>query len=132
MFDEFGFFSPPKAYGSYGRATPWMSVRETDNTIEVEVELPGVDQKDVEVGLNEDVLTIKGQKRVQHEEDKKDYYYCQERTFGKFARSFTLPFEPDPKTVKSYFVNGILTITLPKPVGSSARMVKIPVKMLDS
>lgn len=125
FFDDFGHFSSPK---SYGRATPWISVREIDNAVEVEAELPGVEQKDVEVVLNEDVLTIKGQKRMEREENKTDYYYCQERTFGSFARSVTLPFEPDPKAVKSYFVNGVLTITLPKPVGAHAKMVKIPVK----
>ena len=106
-------------------------MREIDNSFEVQAELPGVEQKDVEVVLNEDVLTIKGRKRMEREENKTDYYYAQERTFGSFARSITLPFEPDPKMVKSYFVNGVLTITLPKPVGAHAKMVKIPVKALD-
>lgn len=128
IFDEFGYFSSPKSYGS---TAPRMSVSETDNWVEIEAELPGVDEKDVEVALTEDVLTIKGQKRMDREENKKDYYYCQERTFGRFVRSITLPFEPDPKTVKTYFVKGVLTITLPKPVGAHAKMVKIPVKAID-
>ncbi len=128
FFDEFGYSSSPKACS---RAAPRISMREMDNSFEVQAELPGVEQKDVEVVLNEDVLTIKGQKKMDREENKTDYYYAQERTFGCFARSITLPFEPDAKMVKSYFVNGVLTITLPKPVGTHAKMVKIPVKALD-
>jgi HSP20 family protein len=131
FFDEFGRFSAPKAYGSeYAGVAPRMSVSETDNWVEIEAELPGVDEKDVEVMLNDDVITIKGQKKFEHEESKKDYYYCQERTFGKFVRSFTLPFTPDPKAVKTYFTKGVLNITVPKPVGV-AKMVKIPVKAID-
>jgi len=124
--DEFGFLASPNAYRG---TTPWISVRETENAVEVEAELPGVDEKDVEVALTEDVLTIKGRK-LQHDASKTDYFYRQERVFGRFIRSVTLPFEPDPKTVKSYFANGVLTITIPKPVGVGAKMVKIPVKTM--
>jgi HSP20 family protein len=128
IFDEFGSFFPPKSYGS---AAPRMSMSETDNAFEIEAELPGVDEKDVEITLNDDVLTIRGEKRAEHEESNKDYYYRQERTFGRFVRSITLPFEPDPRTVKTYFMKGVLKITLPKPVGVKAKIVKIPVKTTD-
>lgn len=131
FFDEFGRFPSPKLHGNeYAGVAPRMSVSETDNWVEIEAELPGVDEKDVEVTLNDDVITIKGQKKFEHEESKKDYFYCQERTFGKFVRSFTLPFTPDPKTVKTYFTKGVLNITLPKPAGV-AKMVRIPVKAID-
>jgi HSP20 family protein len=108
-------------------AAPRMSVSETDTSVEIEAELPGVDEKDIEVALNDDVLTIKGEKRMEREEQQKDYYH-QERTFGRFARSITLPFDPDPKTVKTLFAKGVLKITLPKSAAVKQQTIKIPVK----
>jgi len=107
--------------------SPRISVRESDNAMEILAELPGVDEKDIDVELTDDVLTIRGEKLAERDETHKDAYY-QERTFGKFARSITLPFEPDPKTVKTYFVRGVLKITLPKSAGVKEHTVKIPVK----
>jgi HSP20 family protein len=121
IFDEFRTF-PSTAEGR--SAAPRMSVAETENWVEIEAELPGVADKDVEVTLSDDVLTIKGEKKLVRDDLKKDYYY-QERAFGKFARSITLPFEPDAKSVKTLFVNGVLKITLPKTVGKQ-HTVKIP------
>ena len=121
--DELGSINSAKS----NVASPRISVRESDDAIEVLAELPGVDEKDIDVELTDDVLTIKGEKRVERDEAHKDAYY-QERTFGKFARSITLPFEPDPKTVKTHFVRGVLKITLPKSAGVKEHTVKIPVK----
>jgi HSP20 family protein len=104
-----------------------MSVSETDSSVEIETELPGVEEKDVEIALNNDVLTIKGEKRIESSLQHSDYCH-QERTFGKFARSITLPFEPDPKSVKTLFSRGILKITLPKSAAIKQQTVKIPVK----
>ena len=104
-----------------------MSVSETDSAIEIEAELPGVDEKDIELALNDDVLTIKGEKRVERDEMHKDYFH-QERTFGKFARSVTLPFAPDARTVKTHFAKGVLRVTLPKSDGVKEHTVRIPVK----
>jgi HSP20 family protein len=125
VFDEFGHFSSARATRG---AAPWMNVCETNNSIEIEVELPGVDEKDVQVALNEDILTIKGEKKMERDEQQKDYYH-RERTFGRFARSITLPFEPDPKTVKTLFVKGVLKITLPKSAGVKEQTVMIPVRV---
>jgi HSP20 family protein len=100
---------------------------ETDNSVEIEAELPGVDEKDLEVALNDDVLTIKGEKKLERDEQRKDYYH-QERMYGRFARSITLPFEPDPKSVKTLFGKGVLKITLPKSADAKQHNVKIPVR----
>lgn len=124
IFDELGGFSSASATG---HAVPRMSMSETDNSVEIEAELPGVDEKDIEVALSDDVLTIKGEKRMERDEQHKDYYH-QERTFGRFARSITLPFDPDPKTVKTLFVKGVLKITLPKSAGAKQNTIKIPVR----
>jgi HSP20 family protein len=125
-FDEFGHFSSAKACRS---AAPRMNVSETNNSVEIEIELPGVDEKDVQVALNDDVLTIKGEKRIVRDEAQTNYYQ-QERRFGRFARSITLPFEPDSKMVKTHFAKGVLKITLPMPVGVNSKTVKIPVKAI--
>jgi HSP20 family protein len=123
IFNELGWSSAT----AISHAVPRVSMSETDNAVEIEAELPGVDEKDIEVALNDDVLTIKGEKRMERDEQQKDYYH-QERTFGRFARSITLPFDPDPKTVKTLFVKGVLKITLPKAAGTKQHTVKIPVR----
>lgn len=123
LFDELSGMTSAKS----NVTQPRMSVRETDGAIEIEAELPGVDEKDIEIELTDDVLTIKGEKRVERDEAHKDAYY-QERTFGKFARSITLPFEPDPKSVKVLFARGVLKITLPKSAGVREHTHRIPVR----
>ena len=125
VLDEFGSFSSPSSSRSN---TPRMSVSESEQSVEIEAELPGVDEKDVDVALNDDVLTIKGEKRMENHSQHGDFCY-QDRSFGKFARSITLPFGPDPKTVKTYFSKGVLKITLPK-AASKQHTVKIPVKSM--
>ena len=124
VFDEFGRFSSATAARS---GAPRMNVSETDTWVEIEAELPGVEEKDVEVVLNDDVLTIKGEKRMESSLQHSDYCH-QERTFGKFSRSITLPFGPDPKSVKTLFSQGVLKITLPKSSGGKQHTVKIPFK----
>jgi HSP20 family protein len=125
VLDGFGSFSSANTSHS---ATPRMSVSENDQSIEIETELPGLDEKDVDVSLNDDVLTIKGEKRMENHSQRSDYCY-QDRSFGKFVRSITLPFGPDPKTVKTHFSKGVLKITLPKTAGNQ-HTVKIPVKLM--
>lgn len=126
IFDEFGGRS--SANGSVSQsAAPRISLSETEGAVEIEAELPGVEEKDVEVALNEDVLTIKGEKRLEREQQHADYYR-QERSFGRFARSIVLPFEPDPKTVKALFARGVLKITLPKSATVKQQTIRIPVK----
>jgi len=124
LFDEFGGFSSATATHRESLRT---SMSETENSVEIEAELPGVDEKDVEVTLNDDVLTIKGEKKMERDEQQKDYWH-QERTFGRFARSINLSFDPDPKTVKALFARGVLKITLPKSAGVKQQTVKIPVR----
>ena len=126
VLDGFGSYASSSATASRN-STPRMSVSETDSSVEIETELPGVEEKDVEIALSDDVLTIKGEKRMESSLQHSDYCH-QERTFGKFARSITLPFGPDPKSVTTLFSRGVLKITLPKPNGGKQHSVKIPVK----
>jgi HSP20 family protein len=120
---EFGWPAP----GQAGAMAPSIDVSETDSEIKVEAELPGVDQKDVEVVVTDNVLTIKGEKKAEKEEKKKDYHLV-ERSYGGFARSVTLPFAAEPDKAKASFKNGVLTVTLPKPPEMKAKAKKIAVK----
>ena len=89
---DFGW-GPPAPAGV--AMAPRIDVSETDTEIKIEAELPGVDEKDVEVVLSDGRLTIKGEKKQEKEEKKKDYHMV-ERSYGSFARSIALPFEADP------------------------------------
>jgi HSP20 family protein len=126
IFDEFDG-SPSGRVGHC--AAPRMNVSETDNAIEVDAELPGVEEKDVEVSLNDGVLTIKGEKRMERGGQHKDYFR-QECSYGRFARSITLPFAPDARTVKTLFGRGVLKITLPKSADAKQHSVRISIKAL--
>ncbi len=120
---DFGWGPPATADMA---AAPRIDVSESDAEIKMEAELPGVDEKDVEVVLSGGRLTIKGEKKQEKEEKKQDYY-LHERSYGSFARSVTVPFDADPDKVKAKFANGVLTVTVPKPPEVKAKAKKIPI-----
>lgn len=93
---------------------PRMDVSETDNEIRICAELPGVGQDDVDVNVTNDVLTISGQKKIERDEQKENFYVA-ERSVGGFARSVRLPFAVDPGQVHATFENGVLHVAVPKP-----------------
>jgi len=90
-----------------------MNVSETENEFRITAELPGVTEQDVDVRLDDDMLTIRGEKRSEQKDEKENYHFV-ERSFGSFQRSLRLPFAVDPEQVQARFENGILTVTLPK------------------
>lgn len=104
-----------------------LDVSETDKEIKVRAELPGVDENDVEVMLADDVLTIKGEKRVE-EERKQENHHVVERSYGSFARSMRLPAGIDQSQVRASFERGVLTVSLPKPAAAQQRSRKIEIK----
>ena len=91
-----------------------LDVSETDKEVKITAELPGVDPKEVELMLEGDVLTIKGEKKVE-DERKDDQHHVVERAYGRFARSMRLPFAAGERDVKAAFDKGVLTVTVPKP-----------------
>jgi HSP20 family protein len=125
VFEDFGRGSP-SALAS-GEISPRIDISETDNAVEVTAELPGIDEKDVDVVLRDDILTIKGEKKFEKEEKKKDYHLV-ERSYGSFARSIRLPFEADSEAVKANFAKGVLKIAIAKPAEVKEKTVKIPVR----
>ncbi|HSC17950.1 MAG TPA: Hsp20/alpha crystallin family protein [Rhizomicrobium sp.] len=122
LFDEFGAFVPFKEGRNW---VPYINVVGTEKFVELEAELPGFDEKDVEVLLRGDVLTIKGRKSEEHVSDY--YYYVHERAVGSFVRSIALPFEPDPKSMKVVFSKGVLKITWPMPVELVGKPIRLPI-----
>jgi HSP20 family protein len=110
-----------------GWATPAVDVAETDRTYEITAELPGSDEKNIEVKFADGVLTIKGEKQEEREEKKKDYYLS-ERSFGSFQRSFQVPEGVDADKIEASFKKGVLTVTLPKSTDAEKTAKKITVK----
>jgi HSP20 family protein len=106
-----------------GMFAPEVDVTETDKEVRVSAELPGVDEKDVDVSLAEDTITIKGEKKAEKEEKEGGRRYV-ERSYGSFERRIALPCEVDPDKAKAEYKKGVLTITLQKS-GKAASSKKI-------
>lgn len=104
--------------------TPSMEVTETDKTIEISTELPGIDEKDVEISISNDILTIRGEKKAEREEKQKAYRLI-ERSYGAFERSLALPPGINADAIKANMSKGVLKLTLPKPEAAQARKVQI-------
>ena len=110
------------------RATmPAVDVAESEKSYEIKAELPGMDEKDIEVKVTDGSLTIKGEKQEEREEKERDYY-LQERRYGSFERSFELPESVDPDRIEASFKKGVLTVTLPKKAEAQKPAKKIEVK----
>jgi HSP20 family protein len=98
-----------------GMVNASMNVSETDNELRVSLELPGVTEEDIDINLESDVLTIRGEKKLEEERGGgKENYHFVERSYGSFQRSLRLPFQANPDEVRASFENGVLTITVPK------------------
>lgn len=131
LFDDFSRGFPWQAMPGWvagGATRPVIDVDEDEHgTLTVTAELPGIDEKDVEVQLNERALVIRGEKRYEHEEKKKERHLM-ERSFGSFSRTIGLPFEADPDTVTASFDRGVLKVVVPRPAEAKSKSRKIEVK----
>jgi len=96
----------------WGKA-PAVDIVEKEKAYEITAELPGMDESNIDVKFSDGTLTIKGEKRDEKEEKKKDYYLS-ERRYGSFQRSFGVPDGVDADKIEANFKNGVLTVTLPK------------------
>lgn len=123
-FERFPFGTPE---GWTGLFSPQVNMAESDKDIRITAELPGMDEKDIEISTSKDTLTIRGEKKEEKEEEEKDYYYA-ERSFGTFRRVISLPCEVDTENVDASFKRGVLTVTLSKMAPSEAEVKKIPIK----
>jgi HSP20 family protein len=105
---------------------PPVDIYETDNDIVLKAELPGMDAKDVEVRVEDNTLYLKGE-RKQEKEVKEQNYHRVERSYGSFARSFSLPNSIDASKVKAEYKDGLLTLTMPKREEAKPKTIKIDV-----
>jgi HSP20 family protein len=117
------------AYGGRGnseRWNPYVNVRESKDAVLLEIELPGVKPEDVNLSVDQDVLTVSGEKRAERREgEEEDRYHLVERTYGSFTRSFTLPSGTDPDQVSADFDSGVLTIKIPRAALPQPRKIEI-------
>jgi HSP20 family protein len=93
--------------------SPDVDISETENQYEVNAEIPGLKKEDIKLSVEDNVLTLSGERKVEKETDKKNYHRV-ERAYGKFERSFRLPKEVDAENIKANYKNGVLTVQLPK------------------
>jgi HSP20 family protein len=101
-----------------------VEVAEDDKTYTITAELPGVDEKNIDISVQDGVLTLKGEKRELREEKSK-HRYMSERRYGSFQRMFGLPKGTDVGKVEANFHNGVLTVSVPKPAATPARKVDV-------
>lgn len=103
---------------------PNTDVVETDKEIQITAELPGLEEKDVQINLADNVLTIKGEKKAEKEEKDKNYRLV-ERSYGSFSRSIQLPPGTDAGTIKASISKGVLTVVIPKPAPAQAKKIEV-------
>jgi HSP20 family protein len=132
LFQEFnsGFDMAPLAGGGEAEIGTWMprvNVSENEKEVVVSAELPGMEQKDIDVSLTRNTLTIKGEKKSETEEKDKNVFR-RERVYGTFLRELELPIDVEPDKVDAEFKNGVLTVKLPKSKATQQEVKKIAVK----
>jgi HSP20 family protein len=123
------FFDPPTGSPGNGGARRWlpaMDLVETDDHFVLRADLPGLSEGDVNVELEDNVLTVSGERKAEHEE-KKEGFYRMERSFGQFRRSLTLPEGVDADAIAATFDRGVLEVRIPKPEERKPRKVAIQV-----
>lgn len=127
-FEDFSRRSPLAGLGS-DMLAPRIDIAESKDAIDLTAELPGVDEKNVDVTLADGVLTIRGEKKAERDEKDKDKnWHVVERSYGSFSRTISLPFDPDSAKVEAKFEKGVLHIHLPKPAEVAKKQQKIEVK----
>jgi HSP20 family protein len=122
VFDTAPFWRGDISWGK----TPAVDVVDKEKAYEITAELPGMDESNIDVKFSDGTLTIKGEKKDEKEEKKKDYYLS-ERRYGSFQRSFGVPAGVDTTKIEAHFKNGVLTVTLPKTVDAQKSEKKIAI-----
>lgn len=138
LFDEFfrswdmpltgrSFALSPFSTFEHSAIIPRIDVQETDKELRISAELPGLTEKDIDVSLSKDMLTIRGEKKQESEENVKGWYRM-ERSYGAFTRSIPLPCEVDQEQCTASFKNGVLNVSLSKTAQAQATIKSIPIK----
>ena len=109
------------------RWTPVADVYETKDNLFVKIEIPGLTEKDIDITVEANVLTIQGERKIEEEKEEKGYYRM-ERAYGKFLRAFTLPPNILTEKVIALYNNGVLELTIPKKEEAKPKQIKLEVK----
>lgn len=121
------FFTDPfgmEPFGGRFAFGPRLDLAESDNDVIVKAELPGIDPKEVDLRVEGNLLTIRGEKKQEKEEKRRDYHYV-ERQYGSFHRSVQLPTSVDPDKVEAAYKDGVLTITIAKRPDAKAKRISV-------
>jgi HSP20 family protein len=103
---------------------PNIEISETDNAIEVTAEMPGLERKDVDISIEDDTLTIRGEKKIEESQKDKNVQHS-ERTYGVFMRVLQMPPGTDPSSVQATMANGVLKLTIPKPAKPEPKKIEV-------
>ena len=130
MFNEpFGSFGPITSQEALtgGAFVPPVDVYEDEHSIRLKMEVPGIDEKDIDIRLENSMLTVRGERKLESE-TKQENYHRIERSYGSFTRSFSLPSSVNPEDVKAGYNKGVLNITLGKRAEARPKQIKVDVK----
>src|SRR5271166_6083452 len=116
---------PEEALTTTNYAPP-VDIYEDEHNITLKMEVPGIDEKDIDVRIEGNTLTVHGERKIEKEE-KEENFRRVERQYGEFTRSFTLPSSVDPGQVNANYVNGVLKITLAKKAEAKPKQIKVNV-----
>ena len=122
LFDEFA--RSPLAGQAQVNLVPSIDVSETDKEIVISAEMPGLERGDVEISIEDDVLAIRGEKKVEQEKDDKNYHVS-ERVYGVFYRALQLPPGVDASKIQATMSNGVLKVTIPKPAKAQPQKIEV-------
>jgi HSP20 family protein len=129
LFDDFNFSRPARSIFAFPTSIdihPAMELTENKDHYSLSVELPGMDEKDIDIECADGVLTISGEKR-QESEEKNEGYLLTERSYGAFKRQQTLPADVDPDAIEAKYAKGVLKLTLKKDQKAQSRVKKIAI-----
>jgi HSP20 family protein len=118
------FFDEGNGAGERRRWAPAVDLVEREDSLVLKADLPGLTEDDVQIEVRDNVLTIAGERKAEHE-DRQNGYVRVERAFGRFARSLQLPQGVDAEAIAASFRNGVLEVTIPKPEQRKARRIEI-------
>jgi HSP20 family protein len=127
LFDDFtrgglGLMAAP----AQTNLLPSIDVTESDKEIEITAELPGLERKDVEISVDDGIITIRGEKKVEtKEEDKNKNYHVAERGYGVFFRAIQLPAGVDPASIRASMSKGVLKVAIPKPAKPEPKKIEV-------
>jgi HSP20 family protein len=127
LFDDFtrGFPSLPSlGNGGVAAMLPTMDVAETDKEIEITAELPGLEEKDVQINVADNILTIRGEKKAEKEQKDKNYRLV-ERSYGAFERTLELPEGVNTDAIKATIDKGVLKVVVPKPAPAQSKKIEV-------